>query len=208
MTDSTIVLPKIPLAAFCEADITPLVLATHNPGKVMELRGTLEGLPFQVIGMSELGLDAPVEDGGSFEANATIKAHAAHLGSSHWALADDSGLCVDALNGLPGVETASYGGYDKLLDALRDVPEGCRNATFVCVLALVRPMSETIYFEGRVHGRIAMSARGEGGFGYDPVFIPDGETRTFAEMSLEEKKRRSHRALALRQFVDWVRAAS
>ncbi|MCP5405669.1 MAG: RdgB/HAM1 family non-canonical purine NTP pyrophosphatase [Pseudomonadaceae bacterium] len=184
-----------------------LVLASGNAGKLAELRTLVDNAwSGDIVGLKDLGLEGAEETGGSFDANARLKAEAACAATGDWVLADDSGLCVDELGGLPGVDTAYYGGYDKLLAALRDVPPDRRQAHFVCVLALARPGKETLFFHAECPGHIAANARGEGGFGYDPVFVPDGENRTFAEMDQAEKAALSHRGKALRAFADWLKA--
>jgi len=182
-----------------------VILASHNNGKLSELGAALAPLGWELMGMPEFDLPAPEETGTTFEANALLKAEAAALGSGLWALADDSGLEVDALDGAPGVLTAGYGGWERILTELRGVPAGKRGAQFICVLALVRAEKVPVYFKGVCRGEIALEGRGEGGFGYDPIFIPDGETRTFAQMSKAEKSVISHRGIAVAQLLAWVR---
>jgi XTP/dITP diphosphohydrolase len=181
-----------------------LILATHNQGKIQELADALRNTRWTVTGASELGLAAPVEDGGSFTANAFIKANAAALASGLWALADDSGLEVDALGGAPGVESAHFGGWKKLLEVMTHVPQDLRNARFKCVLALVRTGQTPLYFHGICEGTISLEALGDGGFGFDPVFIPAGETRTFAQMTKAEKATLSHRGAAMQKLLAWL----
>ena len=186
-----------------------LVLATTNAGKASELRALLAPSGWEVLTAAELGLEhvSVVESGRSYLENATIKAVAYAHASSMPALADDSGLEVDALGGRPGVFSARYGGaragdaarYERLLRELESVPPGRRRARFRAVVVLALPGGETFAREGVVEGRIAAAARGEGGFGYDPVFeLPDG--RTMAELG-EEKQQISHRALATRAMI-------
>jgi XTP/dITP diphosphohydrolase len=172
------------------------------------------------------GMPAVAEDAGTFAGNALLKARALRavldvrveafrLGSGQagaWALADDSGLRVDALDGAPGVESARYAGpgatdmanLAKLVAALRGVPVVRRGAEFVCVLALIGPDGTERIFEGVCRGRLLTEPRGAGGFGYDPLFVPDGEARTFAEMPAAEKNARSHRARAWAALAAWV----
>lgn len=184
--------------------LSKLVLATHNAGKVTELRAMLAPYGVEVIGTDTLGLPEPVEDGGSFIANARIKALAAAKASGLPALADDSGFCINALSGAPGVDTANWTkrgleGLTELYTAMGDSPD--RGAQSVCVLALVFPDGQEQIFEGRVTGQIVWPPRGENGFGYDPIFIPEGETRTYAEMSRAEKSALSHRNRAFQAFT-------
>lgn len=183
-----------------------IVLATHNVGKVREIANALSGAGFEVVSMKDLDLPAPDETGTSFEANAELKAMAAAAGSGLWALADDSGLEVDFLDGKPGVETAAYGGWEKLTEVMTHVPEQARGARFVCVLALVRMGLPTIFFKGVCEGAIATQAKGDGGFGYDPVFIPSGHSLTFAEMTKVQKSAISHRGQAVAQLTAWAAA--
>ncbi len=195
------------------------VLATGNAKKLVELRQILGDLPVELVPMTELGLPEPVEDGDTFEANALIKARAACAGSGLPALADDSGLEVDALGGAPGVFSARWAGVsgerpvvdgannDRLVRELADVPDEQRTARFVCAAALVLPDGREWVVRGTMEGRIAHAPGGEGGFGYDPWFVTDGETRSNAQLSAEEKNARSHRGAAFRAIVEHVRTA-
>jgi XTP/dITP diphosphohydrolase len=183
-----------------------LVLATRNRDKVREITRLLEGLPVRLVPIYEWATEvAEVEETGeTLEENAILKARETARLTGEAALADDTGLEVTALGGAPGVYAARYAGesatyadnWAKLLDALREVPEGARGAVFRTVVALATPEGVSKTVEGRCEGRILPAARGESGFGYDPVFSPEGETRSFAEMSLEEKNACSHRARA------------
>jgi XTP/dITP diphosphohydrolase len=165
------------------------------------------------------GMPAVAEDAGTFVGNALLKARALRAvldaqpeTAGAWALADDSGLRVDALGGAPGVESARYAGpgatdaqnLAKLVAALRGVPAEKRGAEFVCVLALIGPDGTERIFEGRCPGRLLNTPRGAAGFGYDPLFVPEGETRTFAEMDAAEKNARSHRARAWAALAAWA----
>jgi XTP/dITP diphosphohydrolase len=165
------------------------------------------------------GMPAVVEDAGTFSGNALLKARALRAVlnaqpefADAWALADDSGLRVDALDGAPGVESARYAGPSatdaqnlaKLVAALRGVPAEKRGAEFVCVLALIGPDGAERIFEGKCQGRLLAEPRGAAGFGYDPLFVPDGETRTFAEMNAAEKNAGSHRARAWAALAAWA----
>ncbi|MGD0723332.1 MAG: RdgB/HAM1 family non-canonical purine NTP pyrophosphatase [Roseiarcus sp.] len=174
----------------------PLVAATHNSGKLREFRELLAPWRLAILGAGELGLAEPEETGETFEANARLKALAAARAAGRPALADDSGLCVDALGGAPGIYSARWAGASKdfgvamarverELRAAR-APEPWR-AHFVSGLALAWPDGEVEYFEGRVDGRLDFPPRGAQGFGYDPIFMPDGRTRGFGEMTAEEK---------------------
>lgn len=165
--------------------------------------------PLSIGGMPEV-----VEDQKTFSGNALKKARAlaALLPEDGLALADDSGICVDALNDAPGVYSARYAGEGagdeenlvKLLQEMDGVPEGSRGARFVCHLALVSPQGEEHLFKGEIEGKILREPRGEGGFGYDPVFLPNGRKRTTAEMSRSEKAEISHRGIAMRKFLEWL----
>ncbi len=180
------------------------VLATHNAGKLAELQSALGGLGWELSGLAGHGLPAPDETGTTFEANALLKARAANDATGLWALADDSGLEVAALDGRPGVWTADFGGWEKLLEVMQDVEDGARQARFICVLALVRSGEEPLYFKGACDGVITRAGIGDGGFGYDPVFVPHGETRTFAQMDKAEKAAFSHRGKAVAALLEWA----
>lgn len=188
--------------------IEELVLASHNAGKLKELQAML-GAHIKVRSIAEFSSVEPEETGLSFVENAILKArHAARI-SGLPALADDSGLAVDALGGAPGIYSARYAGglgdaanNAKLLEALRDVPDAERGAQFVCALALVRHADDPlpILCEGLWHGRILFEARGDGGFGYDPLFwVPECDCAS-AELPAAEKNRLSHRARAMVQL--------
>ncbi len=184
-----------------------ILIATTNRGKVDEIRDLLEGLDCRVLSLNDLGrvLSVVEETGETFAENAMIKADYYHAQTGLITLADDSGLEVDALDGRPGVYSARYGGdgagsaeqIKLLLDEMRGVPREKRTARFVCAIALSGPGLRDS-FEGRCEGVIAEEPRGEGGFGYDPVFIDIDLGRTFAELSREAKAARSHRGKALR----------
>lgn len=204
-----------------------LYLASGNAHKAAELQGLAEAspasglLPIEIIsaravgGMPEVG-----EDTGTFVGNARKKAWALRekLPAGSWALADDSGLCVDALGGGPGVESAYFAGPQgdgaanlaKLVKVMRDVPDGARGARFGCVLLLIGPGGEELIFEGESCGRLAREPRGGAGFGYDPLFVPEGHERSFAELGDAVKAGLSHRARAWARLAAWAkgRAAS
>ncbi len=185
-----------------------LVLASHNPGKLREFRQLLAPLGATLLGAGELGLPEPEERGTTFAENARIKARAAARAAALPALADDSGLAVAGLGGAPGIRSARWAGpekdfaaamrrlHEELVARHGDFAEADRRAAFVCALCLAWPDDELLEFEGRVEGEIVWPPRGEGGFGYDPVFVPEGESRTFAEMRPAEKDAFSHRGRA------------
>lgn len=197
-----------------------VVLATHNSGKLKEMRELLSPHGVEVISAGELGLPEPEENGTTFEANAKIKAEAAAKASNLPAFADDSGLAVEALNGAPGIYSARWAGSsknfsqamriveEKLHEANATTPEA-RKAAFISALCVAWPDGETVTFEGRVDGTLVWPPRGTVGFGYDPMFLPDGKTKTFGEMTAEEKhglpphgEGLSHRARAFLKLAE------
>ncbi|MCT9929140.1 RdgB/HAM1 family non-canonical purine NTP pyrophosphatase [Planotetraspora sp. A-T 1434] len=189
-----------------------LVLATRNAGKIVELRRILAetGVPVELVGLEAFPHIGDVaETGLTFAENALLKAHAVASESGLPAVADDSGLCVDALNGMPGIFSARWSGahgddkanLDLLLAQVSDVPEGRRQAHFACTAALALPSGEEHIVEGAMHGFLIREPRGTNGFGYDPIFVPDGESRTTAEMSAAEKDAISHRGRAFRALA-------
>jgi len=186
-----------------------LVIASHNPGKVREIGELLAPFGADVISAGDLGLAEPVEDGVTFIANAEIKALAAAKASGHVALADDSGLCVHALNNDPGVYSARWAGpnkdfaeaMQKVEDALKTAKAQDRSAHFACALSMAWPDGHVETFEGQVHGTMTWPACGDMGFGYDPTFVPDGFETTFAEMQPQQKHAMSHRARAFEKLV-------
>lgn len=190
-----------------------LVIATSNPGKVVELRALLPDLSIRTLA-DYPSVPAVVEDRDTFEGNAKKKAEEVCAQLREPVLADDSGLCVDALNGAPGVYSARYAAgtdlkrYEKLLRELSAVPAASRGARFVCVMALARPGAATIVVEGVCEGTITMAPRGESGFGYDPVFLVEGGPKTMAELSMDEKNVLSHRARALAKMRPHLSALS
>lgn len=195
-----------------------LVLASSNAGKLEELRELLADTGIELIAQSELGVDDAEETGETFVENAIIKArHAARL-TGLPALADDSGICVDALEGAPGLYSARYAGehgnasrnIDKLLDALRDVPESQRGAHFYCVLVLLHHAHDPqpLIVEGQWHGRILPARQGQGGHGYDPVFLDPVHGQSAAEMPLPLKNGLSHRGQALAALKQRLAARS
>jgi XTP/dITP diphosphohydrolase len=184
-----------------------LVLATHNPGKVVELAELLAPHGLEIVSAGSLGLAEPEETGLTFVANAELKALAAAMASGLPALADDSGLCVDVLGGAPGIYSARWAGETKDFGAAMAKvntamgQDGPRTAHFVCALSLGWPDGHVESVEGRVDGRLVWPPRGENGFGYDPMFVMDGKSRTFGEISRDEKEADNHRARAFRKLL-------
>lgn len=183
-----------------------LVVASHNKGKVREIEELLTPFDFEIKGAAELGLQEPEENGASFAENALIKARSAAESSRLPSLADDSGLCVSALGGAPGIYSARWAGTDKDFPlAMQRVEKELdgnpdHRAFFVCVLAMAMPNGEEETFEGRVYGALTFPPRGERGFGYDPIFVPEGHRFTFGEMEPAAKHAMSHRAKAFDKF--------
>ena len=183
------------------------VLATHNPGKLKEMGDILARFGVEVVSPKDLGITVDVEEtGATFAENAMLKAKAICAAAKLPAIADDSGLCVDALNGGPGVYSARYGGeglddkgrYMLLLNSMRGQPT--RAAHFACAIACVFPNGDELTAEGRCDGTIAFAPIGEGGFGYDPVFFVPELKKTFGQLTAEEKSAISHRGNALKDF--------
>ena len=186
-----------------------LVLASHNQGKIDDLSQMLKPYGVKILSAKDLELPDVEETGTTFAENAALKAETLSEYTGLPCLADDSGLCVDALDGRPGVYSARYAPdtdarINKLLQELQGSGKKDWSAHFSCVLALKIPRQKTKFFEGRVNGKIIKERRGNQGFGFDPIFVPDGYDRTFAEMSKEEKAKISHRGRALVQFVQEV----
>lgn len=195
-----------------------LVLATRNVGKIEELRRILadlvsaKGETVELLGSDAFGLDDVEETGDTFATNALIKARAVAEATGLPAIADDSGLCVDALNGMPGIYSARWSGkhgddranLELLLAQLSHVPIDRRGAHFTCAAALVIPGGLEFVEEGRIFGRIISRPQGTGGFGYDPIFMPTGLTKTLAEIGADEKDAISHRGLAFRAIAPHV----
>ena len=194
-----------------------VVLASKNKHKLVEISKITEKFGIELILQSELGVDIDVEETGTtFEENSFIKAEAVMKATGLPALADDSGIAGDALNGEPGVYSARYGFDDTLDDWGRlqlllknteQVPDGRRQAQFVCVITMVTPENQVIQARGEIHGELTRAPRGENGFGYDPIFYYPPFGKTTAEMSPEEKNQVSHRGQALRMFFDKMKEA-
>jgi XTP/dITP diphosphohydrolase len=183
-----------------------LVIASHNPGKIVEIAALLAPYRVEAVGAAELGLPEPEETEATFEGNAALKAHAAAKATGLPALSDDSGLVVPALDGAPGIYSARWAGPTKdfamaMARVHRELGDKDRAGTFVSVLALVWPDGEEALFRGEVHGRLTWPPRGDKGFGYDPMFVPEGYDITFGEMEPEEKYRTDHRSRAFEKLV-------
>jgi XTP/dITP diphosphohydrolase len=193
-----------------------VVIASGNPGKLREIRAILAGHGLEVVAQSEFGIQPPVEDGDSYAANALIKARNAAFVTGLPAIADDSGLEVDALGGRPGIHAARYSGpevdaevnNDKLFAELAELPQARRGARYRCAMVFVRGAAdpEPLIAEASWEGSIGFARRGLGGFGYDPLFIVAGADVTVAEMPEEEKNRVSHRGKALMALAEKMRA--
>lgn len=194
-----------------------VVLASKNKHKLEEIGKIMEKLDIQLVLESELGVDVDVEETGTtFEENSFLKAEAVMKATGLPALADDSGIAVDALNGEPGIYSARYGFDDTLDDWGRlqlllknteQVPDGQRQARFVCVITLVTPEGQTIQARGEVHGELLRAPAGSGGFGYDPIFYYPPFGKSLAEVSAREKNQVSHRAVALRKLYEKMKEA-
>jgi len=188
---------------------TQLVVASHNAGKVREIKALLGPHGIEAISAGSLGLAEPEETGTTFAANAEIKALASAKASHHAALADDSGLCVDALDGAPGIYSARWAGptkdfriaMNRIHDELRHKGLSTSAAKFVCALCVALPSGEFQTFEGEVRGHLTFPPRGEHGFGYDPIFVANGMEQTFAEIDPAKKHAMSHRAKAFEKLL-------
>ena len=195
-----------------------VVLASKNPHKLVEIRQITDKFGFELVLQSELGVDIDVEETGTtFEENSFLKAEAVMKATGLPAIADDSGIAVDALNGEPGIYSARYGFDDSLDDWGRlqlllknteQVPDGQRQAKFVCVITFVTPDSNFIQARGEIHGELTRQPRGENGFGYDPIFYYPPLGKTTSEMTSEEKNQVSHRANALNLFYQKLKEAN
>jgi XTP/dITP diphosphohydrolase len=184
-----------------------LVIASHNPGKVEEISALLAPFAIDAVSAGALGIAEPEETGDSFEANAALKARAAADASGLPAIADDSGLVVPALGGAPGIYSARWAGPAKdfrvaMQRVHRELGDRGRSARFVAVLALAWPDGDLELFSGEVAGKLVWPPRGERGFGYDPMFVPEGGVATFGEIEPVQKHRISHRARAFAKLVD------
>ena len=194
-----------------------VVLASKNQHKLVEISKITEKFGFELVLQSQLGVDIDVEETGTtFEENSFLKAEAVMKATGLPALADDSGIAVDALNGEPGIYSARYGfdnsldDWGRLLLLLKNtehVPDGQRQAKFVCVITFVHPKGQVIQARGEIHGELLRETRGENGFGYDPIFYYPPLGKTTAELSPEEKNEVSHRAVALKAFYEKMKEA-
>lgn len=198
--------------------VSPLkqvLIATKNKGKASEFKEFFSKYNIEVLSLLDLEEQLPdvEETGVTFEENAALKAEQIAAILNKPVLADDSGLMVDALNGDPGIYSARYAGHGKndqdnnvkLLNELKDIPKEKRKAKFVCVLAVAIPGEETIFRTGICEGEITFTPQGNNGFGYDPLFIPNGSNKTMAELSSEEKNSISHRSAAIKKLENWVK---
>lgn len=193
-----------------------IVIASNNKGKIAEFKQLFRRDHIEVLSLDDLTtkIGDIEETGDTFKENAQIKAETVSQIIDAPVIADDSGLVVDALNGAPGVYSARYAGeptndvknYEKLLNELKNVFTANRTARFIAVLALARPGAETIFFEGYCEGTISFEARGEFGFGYDPIFIPNGYELTMAQLDQAEKNKISHRFHALKKLNEWLQS--
>jgi XTP/dITP diphosphohydrolase len=187
-----------------------IIVASHNPGKVKEINILLNDIGIAALPVSKFSQEEPIEDGKTFAENALIKARSAKKLSQQTSLADDSGLCVDALNGDPGIYSARWAGENKDFNLAMSTIENKistlknKNAYFICVLALVTENDEEYVFEGKIYGKLTFPPRGKKGFGYDPIFIPENKLLTFGEMEPEHNDLISHRAQAFRKFKEKI----
>ena len=189
------------------------LVASKNKDKIHEIKEILAGFPFEIVGMESIGIHTDiVEDADSFEGNALIKAKTIQNQVGGYVMADDSGLCIDALDGAPGVQSARYMGHETsyeiknaaILDLLRDVPEERRGAQFVCAVAAVLPDGSDHVETGVMEGQVAYEVSGNGGFGYDPLFYLPEYGMTSADITEEQKNAISHRGKALRQMMVYL----
>lgn len=193
-----------------------LVIASHNQGKIREIEALVQPLGFSVQSAGDLDLPEPEETGETFETNAAIKSESACVLSGRPSLADDSGMAVDALGGAPGIYSARWAGSSKdfglAMQRVHDEiaktgqsPQGAA-ASFICVLAFSVPHQETVFFRGEVKGTLTFPPRGPHGFGYDPIFVPEGHSQSFGEMTADAKHAISHRAIAFAKFVEYLKS--
>jgi len=193
---------------------TDIVLATHNQGKVREVKKFFANSSYNILSLADIDVDVDVvEDGDTFAANAAKKARQICDATGKMVLADDSGLVIDALDGAPGVDSANYMGREtpypvrnaKILEMMASMPEEARGARFVCVIAIARPGHEDIMLaDGTIEGRIAYEIAGADGFGYDPIFFVPKFGKTMAQMSIDDKNQISHRGMALQNALEML----
>ena len=185
-----------------------IIIASHNEGKVSEIKDLLKNYDLKILSSSDLGIDEPEENGSSFEENALIKASVTSTLSKTVSISDDSGLCVNALNGEPGIYSARWAGpkkdflyaANKIQESLLKIEATDYSAYFICVLAVSWPDGDYRIYKGRVDGTLSFPPRGKNGFGYDPIFIPNGHSKTFAEMDYKEKLLIDHRYIAYKKL--------
>jgi XTP/dITP diphosphohydrolase len=188
----------------------PLVIASHNEGKVREIGEMIAPLGIRVLSAAQANIDEPEETGTTFEANAALKSENACILSNLPSLADDSGLVIPSLGGAPGIYSARWAGPNKDFNAafqriMRELGDKPADAYFISVLALSLPGRKTVLFEGRIYGKLTFPPRGTQGFGYDPIFIPEGHVQTFGELSPDVKNAISHRARAFASFLGYLK---
>ena len=194
-------------------DNEKIIIASHNEGKVSEIKDLLKNYNLKIMSSSELGIDEPEENGSSFEENALIKSTTTSKLSKIVSISDDSGLCVNSLNGDPGIYSARWAGPDKdflyaankINKSLIEKDSKDLSAYFICVLAVSWPNGDYKTFKGRVDGTLTFPPRGNNGFGYDPIFIPKGETITFGQMSRLKKMKMDHRFLAYKKLLNKIK---
>lgn len=189
-----------------------IIFASHNEGKIAEIKQILAPFKIDVLSYKDVEFPDVEETGTTFAENSLLKSSAIAKFTGIACLADDSGLCVDALNGAPGVYSARYApnrdfakGMEKLLIEMQKSDNKSRAAHFSCVISLCYPSGEYHIFEGKVEGKIAEHKRGNGGFGYDPLFIPDGYDESFAELGAEVKNKISHRGRAMQKLLEYLK---
>ena len=196
--------------------VKEIVIASHNKGKVKEIRSLLKPLGFKIYSAKKFGINEPVENGKTFSENSIIKSRNASLKSGIPAIADDSGLCVLSLNKDPGIYSARWAGKSKNFDlAMKKIEskmskkrlfsKSSRRAFFCCALSIYFPNDDYRVFLGKKYGHIKFPPSGKNGFGYDPIFIPDGYKKTFGEMNFEYKERISHRSIAFRKMKKFLK---
>ena len=189
-----------------------IVIASHNSGKILELKSLLQPYFPRIQSSKELNLISPIESGKNFKENAEIKSLSAARESKIISISDDSGLVIDALNGMPGIYSARWAGIDKNFDLAMEKVENKlqqsnailpnqRVSHFVCVLSIAWPNGNLITVEGKVYGTIVWPPKGKNGFGYDPIFLPNGHSITFGEMEMKKKDRISHRSIAFQKLL-------
>lgn len=184
-----------------------LIVASHNSKKLKELKEILAPLGYELIGAGEANLPDVEETEDTFVGNATLKVKSAFKHTNTPCIADDSGFCVDALNGAPGVYSARYeGGYQRVLDEIKHLKQQeDRSAYFYCIISYIDAQGNQHNFEGKTEGYIPLNSKGDMGFAYDPIFIPKDCNKTFAEMTSEEKHELSHRGKALQKFIQHLK---